>query len=254
MYSGKLAEFSQQKMVPEAAKKYLEEIVADEMPKGLKQYMEIELFPQIHLKAGKGVSLQTACQFLWREGFRFTEHKKSLYYDGHEQPDVVDYCQKNFLPAVKKYWEWLVEYAVGDVECEVTKPTNFVEHWLVLVAHDEMTGQAHDEKKKSWVMDGEHALKKKGVGHGMHHLEVICSTVGWLKEAGQNLEYGKTYDGYRTGEPFVKQVSWYVKSFGSGWRTLTNSLRKSSQYSNWPNWLAKNKQLHQFWVLWELLL
>ena len=108
---------------------------------------------------------------------------------------------------MKKYWERLVEYAVGDVEHEVTKPTNFVECQLVLVAHDEMTAQAHDGKKKSWVMDGEHALKKKGVGHGMHHSEVICSTVGWLKEAGQDLEYGKNYDGYWTGELFVKKVS-----------------------------------------------
>jgi len=177
MDPAKLAEFSQQKMVPEAAKKYLEKIVTDEMLRGLKQYMEVELFPRIHLKVGKGVSLQTACRFLHREGFRYTEHKKSLYYDGHERPDVVDYRQKEFLPAMKKYQERLVEYAVGDVEREVTKPTNFVERRLVLVAHDEMTAQAHDGKKKSWVMDGEHTLKKKGVGRGMLLDYVICHMI-----------------------------------------------------------------------------
>ena len=84
MDPAKLAEFSQQKMVPEAAKKYLKRIVTDEMPRGLKRYMEVELFPRIHLKVGKGVSLQTTHRFLHREGFRYTEHKKSLYYDGHE--------------------------------------------------------------------------------------------------------------------------------------------------------------------------
>jgi len=36
MDPAKLAEFSQQKMVPEAAKKYLEKIVTDEMLRGLK--------------------------------------------------------------------------------------------------------------------------------------------------------------------------------------------------------------------------
>ena len=36
MDPAKLAEFSQQKMVSEAAKKYLEKIVTDEMPRGLK--------------------------------------------------------------------------------------------------------------------------------------------------------------------------------------------------------------------------
>jgi hypothetical protein len=62
----KLVEFSQQKMVPNATKKYLEKIITDEMPRGLKRYME---FPWIQLKVGKGVSLQTACQFLYSEGF-----------------------------------------------------------------------------------------------------------------------------------------------------------------------------------------
>jgi transposase len=207
----KLAKFSQQKMVPDVAKKYLEKIVADEMPRGLKRYMEVELFPQIHLKVGKGVSLQTARKFLHQEGFQYTEHKKSLYYNGHKWPDVVEYHQNIFLPTMEKYQEQLVEYDVKDVECKITK-FNLVERWLVLCAHDEMTVQAHDGRKKSWVMDNEHALKKKGIGRGMHHLEVICSTVGWLKEAGQDLEYGKNYDGYWTGELFVKQVSSYNSS------------------------------------------
>jgi hypothetical protein len=45
------------------------------------------------------------------------------------------------------------------------------------------------------------------VGRGIHKSDVICSTVGWLEEASQTLEYGKNYDGYWTGELFVKQVS-----------------------------------------------
>ena len=51
-------------MIPEAAKKYSEHNVSEEMPRGLKQYMELELFLRIHLKVGKGVSLETAHQFL----------------------------------------------------------------------------------------------------------------------------------------------------------------------------------------------
>ncbi|KIL55377.1 hypothetical protein M378DRAFT_90974 [Amanita muscaria Koide BX008] len=153
MDPAKLAEFSKQKMVPEAAKKYLEKIINEEMPRGLKQYMEVELFPRVHLKVGKG------------------------------------------------------------------------ERRLVLVAHDEMTAQAHDGKTKSWVMDNEHALKKKGVGRGMHHSEVICSTVGSLKDAGQDLEYGKNYDGYWTGELFVKQliekiIPAFEKAHGPGYQAL----------------------------------
>jgi hypothetical protein len=77
---------------------------------------------------------------------------------------------------------------------------------LVLCSHDKSTSQANNSPEKSWVHQDEHALKKKGVGRGQHQSDVICSTVGWLKEASQSLEYGKNYDGYWTGEMFVKQV------------------------------------------------
>jgi hypothetical protein len=80
----KLVEFSQKTMIPAAADKYLQKIVNDEMPRGLKKYIEVELFPRIKQKVGKGVSLETARQFLCKEGFRYVEHKKGLYYDGHE--------------------------------------------------------------------------------------------------------------------------------------------------------------------------
>ena len=67
--------------------------------------------------------------------------------------------------------------------------------------------QAHDSHAKSWVLNGEQPIRKKGPGCGMHQSEVICSTVGHLKDAGQALEYGKNYDRYWNGELFIKQVS-----------------------------------------------
>ena len=70
-----------------------------------------------------------------------------------------------------------------------------------------MTVQANDGKKKSWVLEGEQPLQKKGLGCGIHQSDVICSMYGWLKDASQSLEYGKNYDGYWMGELFVKQVS-----------------------------------------------
>ncbi len=117
----KLAQFSQQKMVPIAAEMYLKQITHIEMPEGLKKYVELELFPRIHIKAKKGVSLKTATCFLRREGFTYTEHKKGLYYDGHERPDVIEDCQARFLPEIAKHEERLVGYVVGNVEDEVLR-------------------------------------------------------------------------------------------------------------------------------------
>jgi hypothetical protein len=209
MDPAKLSEYVKTMSIPAAAEKYVRNLVDEEMPRGLKKYLELELFPRIQYRAvGKGVTLETARQFLHKEGFRFTEHKKSLYYDGHERPDVVEYRQNVFLPAMEKHREQLVEYTVGNVEAElVKKPANYVERRLVMVPHDEMTVQQNDGKKRSWVLNGEHALKKKGVGRGIHLSGVICATKGYLDEAGQTLEYGKNYEGYWTGELFVKQVS-----------------------------------------------
>ena len=107
----------------------------------------------------------------------------------------------------------MVEYVVNNVEEELgKKPANYVERCLVLCAHDEMMAQANDGKRKSWVLEGEHALKKKGVGCGIHHSDMICSTFGWLKEASQSLEYRKNYDGYWIGKLFMKQVRLLVFS------------------------------------------
>jgi hypothetical protein len=109
-----------------------------------------------------------------------------------------------------EYQRRLVEYVVGDVEKELEKhPGNYVERRLVLCSHDESTSQANDSQAKGWVHEDGHTLKKKGVGHGCHQSDVICSTVGWLEEASQSMEYGKNYEGYWNGEMFVKQVRFY---------------------------------------------
>jgi len=192
MNPAKLAEFSQKTIIPTAADKYLRHIVEEEMPHGLKRYLEVELFPRIQEKVVKGITIETARQFLHREGFRYVEHKKGLYYDGHERPDVVEYRQKVFIPQMDAYRKRLVEYSPDNLEEEVTKPPdNYVEPRLVLVPQDEMTAQANDGLKKSWVPEGEQPLKKKGVGRGIHQSDVICATVGWVKEASQSMEYEK---------------------------------------------------------------
>ena len=165
----KLAEFTTQKMVPTVAKAYETNLMDNDIPKGLKRYLELDLFPRIHVKVVRGVSLRTAWRWLHREGFRFTKHRKALYFDGHERPDVVDYRQNIFIPQMKEYRRRIVEYVVGDVGKEKEKLVeNYVERRLVLTAHDESTAQANDGKKKSWVHENEHALKKKGVGRGIH--------------------------------------------------------------------------------------
>ena len=93
----KLAKFTNAKLLPAEAKKYLHQIVDKEMPDGLKKYMEVELFPQIQLSVGRGISISTARCWLHRKGFQYMQHKKALYFAGHNRPDVVDYRQNVFF-------------------------------------------------------------------------------------------------------------------------------------------------------------
>jgi len=101
MDPAKLAQFVGNKLIDTAADKYLRHIIDEEMPRGLKWYMEIELFPRIHLKVGRGISLSTAHCWLHGKGFRYISHKKGLYFDGHDWPDVLAYWQNEFLPTMK---------------------------------------------------------------------------------------------------------------------------------------------------------
>ena len=74
----------------------------------------------------------------------------------------------------------LVEYTIGNTDKKVLKNKNG--KWpLVLVVHDEKT-----------------AVVDMRVNYLFNH---------WLKAAGQSLEYGKNYNGYWTGEMFVKQIN-----------------------------------------------
>ena len=117
----KLQDFTNNKLLPAEAAKYCQQLCDKEMPLGLKKYMELELFPRIHMKVGKGISVSMARRWLQKEGFKYTLHKKAIYYDGHDWEDVVKDCQEWFLPAMAEYRERLVEYKMGCLTEEVMK-------------------------------------------------------------------------------------------------------------------------------------
>lgn len=187
----KLKNFTNKKLLPDEAEKYCHEICDKEMPQGLKKYMELELFPRIHMKVGKGIWLSTAHQWLQYEGFKYTAHKKVIYYDGHDLPDVVKYRQEEFLPAMAEHWKRMVEYKMGEPNELLEKILPLGVRKLILVAYDESTCTANDGPKSLWVPDGKQPILKKGAGCGSHWSDVICSTYGWLENAGVQFKYGR---------------------------------------------------------------
>ena len=93
---------------------------------------------------------------------------------------------------------------MGDLTEEIVKPLPPGVQELVLLAHDKSTCTANDGPKASWVLEGKQPILKKGAGHGSHHSDVICSTFGWLENAGVQIKYRKNYDGFWTGALFIK--------------------------------------------------
>ena len=56
----KLVEFTQNKLIPDAAERFICQVVNVAMPNSLKRYLELGLLPQVALKVGKEISLCTA--------------------------------------------------------------------------------------------------------------------------------------------------------------------------------------------------
>jgi hypothetical protein len=82
----KLAQFTWKVLILSATDKYPKHIVNEEIPKGLKQYLEYELFPCIQLKVACGISLSTVCHWSHLKAFSTFLAKKACIYD---HPDVV---------------------------------------------------------------------------------------------------------------------------------------------------------------------
>ncbi|KAI0717862.1 hypothetical protein C8T65DRAFT_694053 [Cerioporus squamosus] len=98
------------------AQEYSKIIISEEMPQGLKHYVENSVLPRLNLKPGRhGLSLLTMRRLLLSEGFTYSEHRKAIYYDGHERPDVVADRQGRFIPAMQSIRDRLVQYEVGNV-------------------------------------------------------------------------------------------------------------------------------------------
>ncbi|KAL1743271.1 hypothetical protein HDZ31DRAFT_41265, partial [Schizophyllum fasciatum] len=93
---GKLAKLMKNELERDEAVAYAQQVVSQEMPRGLKKFVEEEILPRMHQKArGKGYSLSAMRRLMLREGFAYwhpkNEHrlKKKGVGRGLHQSDFV---------------------------------------------------------------------------------------------------------------------------------------------------------------------
>ncbi|KAJ7346460.1 hypothetical protein DFH08DRAFT_914543 [Mycena albidolilacea] len=114
----------------------------------------------------------------------------SLLQDPEIKEELVVYLRK-----MRKY----VQTAVNkEMSCGLKK-------YLEVELFSCIGCKANNADKSKWVLKGEMPIRKKGVGHGIHRSDIICSTVGHINDTGESMEYGKHYEGYWDGAQFIKQ-------------------------------------------------
>ncbi|EIM84034.1 uncharacterized protein STEHIDRAFT_27887, partial [Stereum hirsutum FP-91666 SS1] len=111
------------------------------------------------------ITVNTACKWLAKMGWRYGRKRNGMYVDGHEREDVVKY-RKEFVQRWKEKYEPRMH--VWDEDGNEIAPRDrladgFVR--LILVTHDESMFYAHDERKLMWYrVDQKATPERKGPG------------------------------------------------------------------------------------------
>lgn len=104
-----------------------------------------------------------------------------MYVDGHERADVVEYCDKTFLPRWAEFLQWMVKY--GDDGCVVEIPKLAkVKKPVILLMHDKLTFYANDQRKMQWIHKSKSPKPiQKGDGASIMVADFVSPDLGWLR-------------------------------------------------------------------------
>ena len=73
------------------------------MPETFWSALNQEVLPYLNIQLKKPLCNRTARRWPVKLGYRHIELQKGLYVDGHDHADVVEYCNKVFLPKMHEY-------------------------------------------------------------------------------------------------------------------------------------------------------
>ncbi|KIL54686.1 hypothetical protein M378DRAFT_1052139 [Amanita muscaria Koide BX008] len=161
------------------------------------------------LKRTKTICLATAQRWLEKMGYQWKRNLKGQYVDGHERPDVVDYRQRVFLPAMERYEchmrGWVDEHG-WDLPWGINRA-------IVAWIHDESIFYAHDRCQTAWYHKEATAKPyAKGEGVSLMVADFVSADYGWL-QSPDGTEFarvifrpGKNHEGYFTNEDILAQV------------------------------------------------
>ncbi|KAH9814357.1 hypothetical protein DFH28DRAFT_894648, partial [Melampsora americana] len=123
------------------------------------------------------ISERTTYRWMYRMNLRPQEYKKSIYFDGHERPDVVKY-RKKYLEDVAELRARSAEFFGDNLEQRQSPDPNTTE--TIFVYHDESTVHANERPKHAWLLPNTPDLRSKSLGRLIHVSDFILETTGRL--------------------------------------------------------------------------
>ena len=141
------------------------------------------LFDIIAQSGGKRrpICEKTACNWLHALGFGYQGHKKMIFFDGHERPDVKAQRMEN-LVTMQVLREVTVTFS--GVDCEITNWPDDLhpgEPPLVVVSQDECAFHGCDDCPWEWCEEGRMSLKQKSRGSLLMVSEFLSELSGRLR-------------------------------------------------------------------------
>ena len=114
-----------------------------------------------------------------RLGFSPQEYHKSLYFYGHERPDVVE-SRKKYIEDYEMYQKQSWMYGGNDLEfaCKVNPEILGDLKETVLIFHDESSVHAKEKPQMSWLLPGTSELRSKNAGRLIHISDFILESTG----------------------------------------------------------------------------
>ncbi|POV96989.1 hypothetical protein PSHT_14830 [Puccinia striiformis] len=118
-----------------------------------------------------------------------TEYRKSLYFDGHERPDVVE-ARKRYIADYTKYRQRSRMYDNDTFETSAAVHPEVLgsNKETVFIFHDESTVHAKEKSKLAWLLPGTSKIRSKNVGRLIHISDFILETTGRLKLSDEQFQ------------------------------------------------------------------
>ena len=184
-------------------------------------WVNTHLLPNAELPPGCPLQIQprTSIKWLHHLGFRPQSHKKSIYIDGHERADVVEY-RKLYLRKITILSSTHLPPPLCEDGLTAVQPgDSAASKHLVVIFHDESSFHANEGQSVMWGEEGRVPIRPKNQGRGLMVSDFITEFDGLLQLSIE--EYRRAAE----SDPSIRMCAREILKFGSGSEGYWNNAR-----------------------------